>query len=459
VTRLGVGVIAVLMVGGCVPSHSTMFGPVDRDLERRLGLDVAWQTDVDPRVPEAVAALLDEPLDADAALRIAIAQQPRSCGPRYDGARRRGCRARRRRPCWTPTDVDIRSQGRDLRRRQRDRDRGRAERARAPADRAAPRRSPASELAAVTGARGGGDRGPRDAHVETAFYDVVAATAGARAAPDRVRRGERRRRADRADARGRQHDRPRSSLAIAISASRRGSSSRALEVAVTRGARGSTRRSVSTARTRVWTVAPRLPELPRDRRRRWMSSSRTPSHQSLDLVALRADAETAAGHGRPTRGCERWLPGDRRRRRGRRGAMAVSGRSVRSSRISLPIFDQQQGPRAQGERGAAAHAAPGITATAVDLRAAGRGHARCGPRGARRGRHIKDVILPLRNEILDRAGAPVQRDERQHVRAAEAKRDLVDAGSQYIDALRRYWKATGESATALHAASCPEEAP
>src|SRR5689334_9448279 len=67
----------VILTAACVPSRASMYGPVDRDLARRLGLDVDWHDGVDARVPGAVASLLEQPLDLDAALRIAMAQNHR----------------------------------------------------------------------------------------------------------------------------------------------------------------------------------------------------------------------------------------------------------------------------------------------------------------------------------------------------------------------------------------------
>jgi outer membrane protein TolC len=68
--------LAVLTVVGCVPSHSAVFGPVDREAQRRIGVDVSWggasaTTDV------AIVQLLAKPIDLDGAVRIAIARNQR----------------------------------------------------------------------------------------------------------------------------------------------------------------------------------------------------------------------------------------------------------------------------------------------------------------------------------------------------------------------------------------------
>ena len=68
------------------------------------------------------------------------------------------------------------------------------------------------------------------------------------------------------------------------------------------------------------------------------------------------------------------------------------------------------------------------------------------------------MILPLRNEILDQLVRQYNAMNASTFELLEAKRDLVDAGSQYIDALRRYWKATAR-VKALRRGVLPEEAP
>ena len=62
----------------CVPSSASTFRPVDAEVQRRLGLQAEWRAgSTDARVPAAVAALLTNPLDRNAAVRIAIANSRR----------------------------------------------------------------------------------------------------------------------------------------------------------------------------------------------------------------------------------------------------------------------------------------------------------------------------------------------------------------------------------------------
>ncbi|HLL24093.1 MAG TPA: hypothetical protein VK427_18300, partial [Kofleriaceae bacterium] len=57
------GVLSVILaVGACVPAKSAVFGPVDREVERRVGVRPAWHDSADPRVPAAITALLAKPL-------------------------------------------------------------------------------------------------------------------------------------------------------------------------------------------------------------------------------------------------------------------------------------------------------------------------------------------------------------------------------------------------------------
>src|SRR4051812_1793675 len=67
--------IAAALLAGCVPSRSTVFGPVDRDVQRRVGVGVSWGEDA--RTSTAIDALLARPLDLDAAVRISFARNHR----------------------------------------------------------------------------------------------------------------------------------------------------------------------------------------------------------------------------------------------------------------------------------------------------------------------------------------------------------------------------------------------
>jgi len=67
--------IAAALLAGCVPSRSGVFGPVDRDVQRRIGFGVTWSEA--GRTSVAIDVLLAKPLDLDAAVRIAFARNRR----------------------------------------------------------------------------------------------------------------------------------------------------------------------------------------------------------------------------------------------------------------------------------------------------------------------------------------------------------------------------------------------
>ena len=67
-----IGVVALLAITGCMPSRSQLYGPVDATLQKQLGLRVTF-AGTDPRVPAAIAERLRQPLDLEAAVEIAVA--------------------------------------------------------------------------------------------------------------------------------------------------------------------------------------------------------------------------------------------------------------------------------------------------------------------------------------------------------------------------------------------------
>ncbi len=64
---------------GCAPSRDELFAPVREDARARLGVAPEWRSvgRASAQVSEQVDALLAEPLDADAAARIAVLNSPR----------------------------------------------------------------------------------------------------------------------------------------------------------------------------------------------------------------------------------------------------------------------------------------------------------------------------------------------------------------------------------------------
>ena len=69
--------LALVVAAGCAPSRTAVFSPVDRQIERRIGLGAMWHENADPHVPSAVTGLLQKPLDRDSVVRIALATNRR----------------------------------------------------------------------------------------------------------------------------------------------------------------------------------------------------------------------------------------------------------------------------------------------------------------------------------------------------------------------------------------------
>src|SRR5262245_25897736 len=63
--------LALLLAVGCVPTRSELRAPVDRELAQRLGAPV------ETTFTSSVAALLDKPIDREAAVKVALANSSR----------------------------------------------------------------------------------------------------------------------------------------------------------------------------------------------------------------------------------------------------------------------------------------------------------------------------------------------------------------------------------------------
>jgi outer membrane protein TolC len=162
---------------------------------------------------------------------------------------------------------------------------------------------------------------------------------------------------------------------------------------------------------------------------------------SLDVVALRADAEAAISRHRYAM-VRAFLP--------ELGFGVAAARRESSDwevgpavRIALPLFDQQQGPRARAlaqER----RATNELAATRADVHSeviAVRSRAR---QAFAEARQVLDVVLPLRQKVLDETVLHYNAMNATTFELLMARRDVIDVGRQYIDALRRYWDAMAE---------------
>jgi outer membrane protein TolC len=118
-------------------------------------------------------------------------------------------------------------------------------------------------------------------------------------------------------------------------------------------------------------------------------------------------------------------------------------------RIGIPFLDQRAGERARS-RAELAKRQHELEAAAVELRAEARAARIAALEAYQEARHLRDVVLPLRQQIVDETLLHYNAMDADPFQLIVARRDLADAGHQYLDALRRYW-ATMAEVDALHA--------
>ncbi|NVB82376.1 MAG: TolC family protein [Kofleriaceae bacterium] len=112
-------------------------------------------------------------------------------------------------------------------------------------------------------------------------------------------------------------------------------------------------------------------------------------------------------------------------------------------RFGFPLFDQRAGQRARANA-RLARAEHERTAIAVELRANARATRITALAAYQEARHLRDVVLPLRQQIVDQTLLHYNAMDANPFELIVARRQLADAGHQYLDALRRYWNATSE---------------
>lgn len=435
----------VLGFAACTPSRASIWNPTDAEIQRRVGVDADWgRASSDPRVPAAVANLLQTRIDRDAALRIAIANN-RRLQARYDelGV---AASAIARATVLPPTEVDLGYKA------ALDGDGGELEvevvqdlldLLELPQRRGIAR----AELAAAR-ARAVSATVELVARVEVAFHELVAAQMAlelrqtsldaASAAANLV---------ERMHAAGNTTD-----LALARERDQREQAQ--IELARAQLDVGKAREAVNellglAGEDTRWSAVERLPELP-EHAPSFDELERTALGESLALAALTADAESAAGRLDQAR-LRAFLPElsvGVAASRGHSGEWEVGP----ALRFGLPLFDRQQGPRAAAN--AQLHRARNeATATAVEIRArarAARQRVRATHAEALR---LRDVVLPLRQVIVDETLKQYNAMNASTLELLVARRALVDAGRQYIDALRRYWNAVAEASALARGAS------
>jgi outer membrane protein TolC len=174
-----------------------------------------------------------------------------------------------------------------------------------------------------------------------------------------------------------------------------------------------------------------------------------PSLDDLETAAVQANVELAGGNARVASaanrlGAERvntWLPDF-----GVGAAIVNHGAGVEvgpAVRIGIPLFDWRRGQRARASA-ELTKAEEELTAIAVELRAAARATRIRALAAYAEAKHIRDVVLPLRQQIVDQTLLHYNAMDANPFELIVARRELADAGHQYLDALRRYWNATSE---------------
>ncbi|MBK9034119.1 MAG: TolC family protein [Myxococcales bacterium] len=441
---LGVGVLGIALAA-CAPSRGAVFGPVGHEVDRRIGVAPLWNDRApDARVPAAVAALLARPLTLDAALRIAVANN-RHLQAAYDEL---GIAAADIAEATTlaPTSVDVnRKYALDG-----GGDETELEAVQDVLDliQLGQRRGIASAELRGAQARAIAATVALAAEVERAFYDVVAAN-----------------------------------QALELRQTAFDAASAAAEVIERMHAAGNTidPRSRASAISARWPASSWRGRRPRSRPPRADRSAARADRRGHCLVGDRAAARRA-GRGRcprrsrAARGRRQLALAGAARRRRRCGRPRRVGARLRVAspelgvgvavarrdggeweagpalRIGLLLFNQQQGPWARP--GPAHRARNELLATAVDLRATARAIRQEVLGAHAEARHWLDVVLPLRQRVLDETLLQYNAMNATTFELLMARRELVDAGAQYVEAVRRYWSAMA-AATALRRGGPP----
>jgi outer membrane protein TolC len=435
--------LVCMALGACVPSRTAVFGPVDRDVERRIGVRATWTSD--SRVPAAIDDLLAKPLDRDAAVRIALASN-RRLQAQYDqlGIAASEIAAA---TVLAPLRVDIEYKLRDTA------DELEIDVVQDVLDllQVPQRRGIASAELAAARTRAVAATVDLVSRVEMAYFDVVAAMQEVE-----LRQTAYDAASISADLAGRMRAAGNiSELSLAREQSQRERArvdlARAQLDAETRRESLNELLGLDGKRTR-WTVVRQLPAVP-PTAPALDGLERDAVAANLELVAIRSDAEAAAGRVGVAR-VRAWLPelgvgvsADHATGAGWDFGPAVS--------FGLPLFNQQQGPRARAHA-ELARARNLASATGTEVRARARSIRQQVLEAHGEARHLFDVVLPLQQHVVDEALKQYNAMNASTFELLLARRDLVDAGRQYIDAARRYWRAEA-SARALARGGLPRQ--
>lgn len=108
--------------------------------------------------------------------------------------------------------------------------------------------------------------------------------------------------------------------------------------------------------------------------------------------------------------------------------------------LEIPLFDHGQAavPRARAEL---RQAMLRLVARAVEVRTQARIEAETLGSAARQARHARDVLLPLRQGVLDEVMKQSNAMQVGVFHVLEAKREVITAGEELVEATHRYWTA------------------
>jgi outer membrane protein TolC len=186
-----------------------------------------------------------------------------------------------------------------------------------------------------------------------------------------------------------------------------------------------------------WTASGRLAEPP----------AQAPSLDALETTAVAASLDLAAGRARTEAAANRAADARLRAVLPELGVGVAVHNDVEATtlgpvlRVGIPLFDWGSGPRTQ-TRAAARKAEHELTASAVELRAQARAARIATLAAYQEARHIATVLIPLRQQILDETLKHYNAMDADPFALLLARQGLVDAAEQQLDATRRYWNAT-----------------
>jgi outer membrane protein TolC len=420
--------LIALAVFGCVPSTSELRAPVDRDLARRLGTSI----ELAPTDPHAVDQLLAKPVDVAAAVRIALIANPRMRAALDELGIAGGNLAAVAAPGPAQVDVQFRRGG------------GATE---LEIDAIQPilqaitggraRAATRAELAAVR-ATSTATALRLAARVEIAFHGLLAAQ----------QEVELRRTAfEAADAAAtlREHMHAAGNTTELAVARERDAREQARVDLVRAQAEVEVRREavnallgVSGAQTK-WTASGTLPALP----------STPPALDDLETAAVAASLDLTARRERETAASDHldeerlrgWLP---------EVGVGVSAIDVDHTweigpavRVGVPLLDQRQGPRARA-RAELARADHELAATTIELLARVRAARSAALAAYDAARRLRDDVLPLRQQIVEQTLLHYNAMDADPFQLIVSRRELADAGHQYLEALRGFANAMSE---------------